>query len=200
MVRRATRFFNLLDRFEYDHEDRDQRRFGIVQYNKTVPKEVLVKLADRVGEGDVSDMTVPQVREFLRDAGHTRARNKSGETKFSTDELLDLSRAVEHAEYLEADDIADPEKTFSVGDWLVINGERYKVLRSWWNDEVEAEWESYTVVTLAGEPERRLVLLHGYEPSYRTSHSAVLEKRGKAAPYHGWKKDEYIETFEVEET
>lgn len=195
LVRRAVRFFDLLDALGVEHEDR--RRFG--RFNKTVPKDALVELGERVGEGDLSDMTVPQIRKFLRDAGYSRGRNKSPESRFSTHELLDLQRAVKHAEYLEASDIADPEETFTVGSFLHINGDRYKVLRTWWNDEVQAEWKSYTVVKLAGDPERRLVLLHGYEPSHTTSHSAMLEKRGRPAPYYRWKKEEYISTFEVEE-
>lgn len=212
MVRRATRFFDLMDRLDYEHpDDPPGDRFGRVRWKKTVPKEAMVEIAEKLGVS--TDGTKPELRSRIMTEVLGREPNKSSNSKWSTSDLFRVIRALSEALRLDAGEV---DIWDDLPDWggqlqIVTEDGEYDVevvekgRASWkdsWGDT--QRYDSYECYKLAGRHfedgrRHRLMVLRGLdtdECKYRSS--VVLERQVDYGPYQRWKKQTYVREVTVQ--
>lgn len=211
MVRRATRFFDLMDRLDYDHpDDPPGDRFGRVRWKKTVPKKAMVEIAEKLGLN--TDGTKPELRNRIMTEVLGREPNKSSNSKWSTSDLFRVIRALSEAQRLDAEEVNIWDKIPKWAGKLTIVTEdgEYDVevvdkgKASWkdsWDDPPNySEYELYKLAGRHFEDGRRHRLMVLRDLDYdqcRYRGSVVLEKQVDFGPYQRWKKQSYVQEVTV---
>lgn len=198
-MRRGVRVRDLLEKID---ADRDWPYWKLS--NAGLRKAELVKLARRLELDFDETHTVPRIRTAIREEVGLRT-HKSGMTRFSTSELLQLMRAIDHTKYLDAEDTDLDWDDVQRGDRLLVNGDRLKVTETYSGPHDGTEAADQMPLDRYWEfrfgSRRRLMVLWGLdkdECKYR--HSVVLEEAVDYGPYKRWTKEAYVESLDVAPT
>lgn len=210
MVRRSTRFFDLMDRLDYDHpDDPPGDRFGRVRWKKTVPKEAMVEIAEKLGLE--TDGTKPELRHRIMTEVLGREPNKSSNSKWSTRDLFRVIRALTEALRLDAsevniyDDLPDWGGQLHIvtedGEYDVEVVEKGRGGWKWDDPQNYSEYEMYKLAARHFDDKRRHRLMVLRDLNYdqcRYRGSVVLEKQVDYGPYQRWKKQTYVQEVTVQ--
>jgi hypothetical protein len=184
-----------MDKLDYDHpDDPPGNRFGLNHWHKTVPKEAMVEIAERLDVDKSGNK--PALRQRIRKAAIGHESQKSANSKLSTSDLFHISCAVTYSQYLDADDVDIYDELPEWGGTLVVNGEEYDVTqksRGMWQDSWEAEprYDAYEIYYLDSK-RTRLVVIRGRTDQCRYDHSVVLENAVGYGPCKQWLQDESV--------
>lgn len=114
-------------------------------------------------------------------------------TAFSTSEIRNLSRTIDHKQYLDPDDLSDIELERPME--VVVNGETYTII-DYESESAHPEAAYDRYVCLYFGDRKRLMILYGRDPNECHYHaSVVLESARNYGPYKRWKKDQYVKEF-----
>lgn len=187
--------------WDYDRSSRLRYR----RFRKSVPKEAMVEIANRL-DIDPSGKK-PELRLRIIEHVHGFETSKSGETTWNTNELYRINRALHNASLLKADEvdiwddvgakslitIVTPDETYEVE---IVEKGRSKWAMSWPDPPSYEEYEMYKLAGRHFDNNRRhrLMVLRGLdydECKYRSS--VVLEQPVDHGPYKRWRKLTYVQ-------
>lgn len=205
MVRRATRFFDLMEKIDYDHpDDPPGDRFGRIRYEKSVPKDAMIQIAERL---DIQSGGIkPELRDQIRQDILNRPSNKSPVTILSSNELFRVIRALNHNERLNAVDVDIYDELPQWHGSLVISTEDHDELSvevfskgkgawKWGEPQRYSEYEQYMLADRDfddGRRRRLMVLRDLNTDECRYNSDVVLERTVDYGPYKHWKRQSYV--------
>ena len=194
MVSRTTRLADTLEALQKTPVDTDT-----LSKHRTIHQDELQTIATQLEIPlEKNSPTTPHYRQAIRNHLDHLSNSKSPNTPFSTDELRDLSRALNATQWFSATDVLQvlehchDTARLEIG----VNGTTYTVAEYDEQRDINAPgYEGYLAAVF--KQDKRLIAFHDWNNDgcyYKTG--AALERKTGHIPYVRWKRDAYITSLD----